>query len=253
MARHASISTLGAVLLVATAGACADPDLERLQMPQGGVRLRHALAPGTERATSVRVETTDASGTASVEADGRWSVPSGEPPAQGIEVRARFDRVALSWPGADAATQTAVAGAEIRVHVSTGGAATAEPGATGDARADEVIAVLGDALARSFVVASPKPVARGDRWTWAPPAGTSGDLDAAVDGYGRTRDRGEDVVVLDLGQRGQISEGAASTSLQLKGRAWFAIDGYVALYDVAIERGDGQRRRITVRTAEGTN
>jgi hypothetical protein len=143
-------------------------------------------------------------------------------------VTVSVSEIASVWPGADDATHDLVAKAEVAIHVATGGAATATVAPTGNAVADEIAGALADAVARSFVVVPPKSLKRGDDWTWAPRAGTTGDIQAAVEGLFRMRDTGLDVLELSLRQKGTANGGA----IDERGRALFATEGFVALYEI---------------------
>lgn len=227
---------------------CADPNLKPTQMPEGGVRLSHDLRPGTARAVDVHTEVDSAANDAHIlDAGGTWTVAGDDAEKGGVLVRARFDRIELVWPGATDATEGVVTKTDVDIHIVTGGAAVAAPPKTGDAIADAVLAELGDAVAQSFVVAPPKPVKRADDWTWAPAAGTTGDLEAAVDGLYRTVDRDEEVAALTLRQRGRATIGAATSDFVAHGRAWFATAGYVALFERTIDAGS-TTKKIRVRT-----
>ncbi len=237
---HGLVIASVAALAVGSVGGCADPNLKPTKMPEGGVRLSHDLRPGTQRAVDVHVEITGAEAR-TVDAGGTWTVV-GDAETGGVAVKAHFERIELVWPAATDATEAAIAKTDVEIHVVTGGAAVAAPTSSGDATADAVLAVLGDAVAQSFVVAPPKPVVRADDWTWAPPKGVTGDLEAAVDGLYRTVDRDEEVAALTLRQRGNVG----GRDFVAHGRAWFATEGYVALFERSVDVG-GDVTKIRVR------
>lgn len=219
------------MVLVALAGlpACRDPNLVRIEQPAAGVRVFHDLKAGVARSGHVNVK----DGAREVDADVRWE-SLGDADEGGTRVKASFSEIASVWAGADDATHDRVAKAEVSIHVVTGGAATATVAPTGHAVADEIAGVLADALARSFVVVPAKSLKRGDDWTWAPRAGTTGDVQAAVEGLFRMRDTGLDVLELSLRQKQAGDE---------RGRALFATDGFVALYEIR----DNAGRSLAVR------
>jgi hypothetical protein len=240
------MSRLLCVAAIAWVSGCADPNLKPAKMPEGGVRLSHDLRPGTQRAVDVRVEIDTPADTAQrIDAGGTWTV-AGDGEDGGVLLRARFERIELAWPEATDATEAKVTATDVEIHVKTGGAAAPKPVQTGDAVADAVLGALGDAVAQSIVVAPPRPVKRADDWTWAPPPGTTGDLEAAVDGLYRTVDRDEEVAALTLRQRGRITEGAATNDFVAHGRAWFATAGYVSLFERTVKTG-ATTKTISVR------
>lgn len=233
-----------AALAVGWAGGCADPNLKPTPMPEAGVRLSHDLRPGTQRAIDVHVSIKGVE-ERTVDVGGTWTVV-GDGEAGGVTVTAKLERIELVWPDATEATEAAIARTPLEIHVATGGAAVAAPTSSGDAAADAVLVVIGDAVAQSFVVAPPRPVKRADDWTWAPPKGVTGDLEAAVDGLYRTVDRDEEVAALTLRQRGSVE----GSDFVAHGRAWFATEGYVALFERSVDDGEAVTK-IRVRTRPG--
>jgi hypothetical protein len=230
--------------MVALAPACSDPNLAPLEMPAAGIRLRSDFAAGRAYAGHVRVESVRPSGERdTLELDVRLVSDGPHPDKGGAVVRIAFDAVEVAWGGVDpAATSAAIAALQPAVVLDANGTITAVEVATPSDPSHALVAAAAiDGALRAFLAVSPRPIRRGDFWKAAPRPGTTGDVEASVDGLFRMVDRGDEVVQLEIRQRGTATDAGASVEMDERGEVLFATAGHVARVKITARRGTVER------------
>lgn len=264
-----AIATLALALLVPVS-ACGPGDLARVRMPQGGVRLTHALREGATAVVRLRVGDTWApEGAArirqSLDTEVTLTVVGPDRERGGTVVRATFANVELEWglpPSATVSTEqftrdaaSQLLGMKVAFTVGPAGEVLympAPPDALGELERDLVTVVL-RCLEHAFVVVPARRVEAGDTWVEHPRRGRAGvpgtvveaDVEVRVDGMFRDAALGGELVRLAVEHRRTdattTAEGSRKTQSEGRTTVLFSTAGHVARVEGEFREFDPQR------------
>jgi hypothetical protein len=251
------LSVFGLALATGSLLSCGDKQLQRIETPQGGVKLQYDLTPGASYRGHLRVGNTrqiEGAGTLNqnVECGVQMTVLGRAPDREGHLVKATFTNVQLDWAlpasvpiSADEFLGMAleqVQGMAVTFAVLSTGEITYMPVPPSDAP-DELKAVIQavlDALESAFLAVPERTLAQGERWTDEQQQGRKGKLgrfrEASVtttfDGMFRAEERDEQWAKLDiqLARKDVITtkEGQRTGERTGKTTAYFSTAGYLA-------------------------
>lgn len=238
---------------------CRDPGppLRRLEMPDAGVSVRWALEPGQALVGHLRIGSTrQIEGMPrpldqSLECDVTMQVLAPVAGRAGLRLRAAFSDIELDWglpPSAEYGSEEFIAVASERlrklqpwVQLGPDGSVVdvSEPPTDMPAEVAELYAVLAEALEASFFVLPAKPVRRGGTWSDTRTRAGAGaeapswtvETHGKVEGLYRLKERGLDVVSLDVQTRRRSNAAGAASEGDTHVRALFATKGFVAELD----------------------
>ncbi len=256
MIRRLSSLALALALALPAAG-CGPKNLQKLEVPQGGVHLKYELVPGAAYSGRLRIgntQTFDGAGNVSqaLECDVKLTVVGPDPKQGGTLLRATFSNVDLKWglpPSAPISpeefTRDAIArlqGMNVAFNVSSTGEIVympTPPQELADVDKNFIDVVL-RGLERAFLVVPDRAVKDQETWKEDEKRGREGKLgrfvvgkvETRVDGMYRDEDRQEDMLrlVIQFKRTETITtkEGSRKNDSEGRSTAMFSTEGYLA-------------------------